>query len=60
MRFINDNQVICQASVCWKCHNIFGDVAGEHFCYEFDADAKSSKALLNEIRKLVAAFDTKE
>lgn len=60
IRFLSDVKVVCQASICWECHNIFGDVKGSHFCYEFDADAKPSQTLLAEIRELIAAFDTTE
>jgi hypothetical protein len=58
--FRSGERIVCQGSICWKCHNIYGDVAGAHFCYEFDADSKPSKTLLSEIRKLINAFDTRE
>ena len=60
LRFLSGEEVICQGSICWKCHNIYGDVDGAHFCYEFDANAKPSITLLSEIRKLIATFDTRE
>lgn len=48
LRFLDGGVVLCQASVCWECNNIYGEVNGEEFAYEFDAEASVSQDLLNE------------
>ncbi|HEX3313345.1 MAG TPA: hypothetical protein VHR72_00585 [Gemmataceae bacterium] len=53
LRFIAEGQVICEGSICWKCNNIFGDVGGEPFAYEFDAKADVSQALLLQLRRVM-------
>jgi hypothetical protein len=53
LRFYSGEQVICQASVCWECNNIFGDFSGKPLHYEFDAEATPSKQLFAEIQKVV-------
>jgi hypothetical protein len=52
LRFFAGDRVLCQGSVCWECNNIYGDVEGEPFVYEFDAEAKASQALLSELRRV--------
>jgi hypothetical protein len=50
LRFLDGGVVLCQASICWKCNNIYGEANGEEFAYAFDAQASVSQSLLNECR----------
>jgi hypothetical protein len=50
LRFLDGGVVLCQASVCWECNNIYGEANGEGFTYAFDAEASVSQDLLNECR----------
>ena len=50
LRFLDGGNVLCQASVCWECNNIYGEANGEGFVYEFDAEASVSQNLLHECR----------
>lgn len=53
LRFLDGGVVICQASLCWDCNNIFGNANGNAFAYNFDAMAPVSRGLLNECRLAV-------
>ena len=53
LRFRSGGVVICQASVCWECNNIFGDQGGEPLAYGFDATASVARRLLAELRRAV-------
>ncbi|MDB5342630.1 MAG: hypothetical protein JWP89_1007 [Schlesneria sp.] len=50
LRFLERGIILCHASLCWKCNNIFGEANGEAFAYSFDAQASISQELLNECR----------
>ena len=61
LRFFVEEDVVCQASICWECDNIFGDVGGTSFCYEFSSKRPISRKLLAELRQIVkVAFDDLE
>lgn len=45
-RFYQNNQLILQASVCWKCNNIHIDMDGQSLRYTFDAQHLYSQELL--------------
>ena len=53
LRFLLDDKVYCQASICWKCDNIFGEIDGQPFAYDFDSQHAVSQSLLSEVK---AAF----
>src|SRR5687767_1020203 len=38
LRFYNTNRLLLQGSICWECNNIYGDLSGKEFFYEFDAE----------------------
>jgi hypothetical protein len=46
LRFYHREQLVCQASICWECNNIFGSSGGERLCFEFDASDAVSCELL--------------
>lgn len=57
LRFFNEGEVLCQASPCWECNNIFGDVGGDPLAYGFDAEASASRALLRECRRALGEIE---
>lgn len=52
LRFRDANQVFCEASVCWRCNNIYGELNGEKVYFEFDAEQPVSQQLLAELRRV--------
>lgn len=46
LRFYNNGKLQLQASLCWECNNIFGDLNGNTIWYEFDAQHQISQKLL--------------
>ena len=46
LRFFSRGQLLLEASLCWECNNIFGNIGPNTFWFEFDASATSSKTLL--------------
>jgi hypothetical protein len=55
LRFYFNNELQLQASICWECDNIFGDVKGENFSFAFDAQHKISQQLFSFCKQ---AFDS--
>jgi hypothetical protein len=53
LRFHSDSGLICEASICWQCNNIYGQACGEGFVYEFDALANASRRMLAMLRETV-------
>lgn len=53
LRFLAGEAVVCRASLCWECNNIFGDADGQELAHNFDAKASVSRALLSECRRAV-------
>jgi hypothetical protein len=53
LRFLVGREVVCQASVCWRCNNVYGEAAGRPLHYEFDADDAASQELLAELQRVV-------
>lgn len=49
LRFYADEKILCEASICWKCNNVFGAVGGQQFHYEFEANHPTSIELLAEL-----------
>lgn len=56
LRFLVGNEVICQASICWRCDNIYGDVGGKTMSCAFDGEAEVSRSLLAELRRVIGVF----
>ena len=55
LRFVAGGEVVCQASVCWTCNNLYGDAGGDSIHYSFDAGDEVSRALLAELRHATEA-----
>lgn len=52
-RFRSGERLVCEASVCWKCDNIFGTSEGRPIHFEFDATQPVSQDLLTEARRAI-------
>jgi hypothetical protein len=46
LRFYAGAAAICEASICWKCNNIFGQAAGQQVFFEFESTGAASRKLL--------------
>lgn len=53
LRFRSEERVVCEASICWECDNIFGNAEGLRIHYQFDASHPTSLKLLDELRRAV-------
>ena len=53
LRFYAVGRLLCEASICWNCNNIYGEVSGERFFYYFNAESPSARRLL-EILQIVS------
>ena len=53
LRFYSRRRLICEASVCWECNNIFGNAGGEHLWYGFDASHEHSRELLAACKRAI-------
>ncbi len=58
LRFRCGERVICQASICWECDNIFGDAEGRHVHYEFESSHPTSISLLAEMRRAIGGLES--
>jgi hypothetical protein len=57
VRFLREGRLVLEASVCWKCNNIFGsDSMGKVHC-KFDASAPASQALLFILTDAISALN---
>jgi len=46
LRFFAGNELICEASICWRCNNIFGQAGADEVFFEFDGSLAASRELL--------------
>jgi hypothetical protein len=46
LRFFSRDELVCEASICWRCNNIFGQAGADEVFFEFDGSVASSRALL--------------
>lgn len=54
LRFYKDGKLYLQASLCWQCDNIYGELNSEYFFSTFDAEHKLSQELLQVCKQLFA------
>jgi hypothetical protein len=47
LRFYKDGEVLLQASLCWQCNNLYGNVKGESIGCAFDARSDVAQELLS-------------
>lgn len=53
LRFYSGDRLICQASICWRCNNIFGNAGSDEVFFEFDGSCRESLELLSECEKVL-------
>ncbi len=50
MRYLNkDGDIYFEASICWKCNNIFGQLHHEQWSYEFNSQSQPAQTLFQLI-----------
>jgi hypothetical protein len=57
LRFFNSAGTVCQASICWRCNNLYGDVGGRPIGYEFDSEHPTAQRLLQVVRENAVGVD---
>jgi hypothetical protein len=60
LRFFKDGNLICQASICWKCNNIHGQAGEQVLFYEFDAASPNAQELLAACREALNHGEAEE
>jgi hypothetical protein len=58
LRFYSNGELQLQASICWECHNIFGDIGDGSFSYEFDGQHQISQRLLELCENIFSSLST--
>jgi hypothetical protein len=48
LKFYAEGILVCQASICWRCNNIFGETGGDRLFFAFEGSAAPSRELLKE------------
>lgn len=46
LRFFAGSKLVCEASICWQCNNIFGRAGADEDFFEFDGSLTASRELL--------------
>jgi len=46
LRFFAGDDLVCEASICWRCNNIFGQAGADGVFFEFDGSFDASRELL--------------
>ena len=46
LRFFEGCHLICEASICWRCNNIYGQAEGNKVFFEFDGSHPTARAML--------------
>ena len=60
LRFRSGERVVCEASLCWECDNIFGQSEKRDIHNEVDSSQPTSRALLAELRRVIGEPDAAE
>ena len=55
LRFYARGTLVCQASICWRCNNIFGDTRSDRLFFAFDGSAPRSRDLLRACEHALGA-----
>lgn len=53
-RFYHNGTLVLQASVCWRCHNIFIDWQDRESFYAFDAESAQAQELLRIVEEIIS------
>lgn len=46
LRFFAGGELVCEASICWECNNVFGQAGADEMFFEFDGSSAASRELL--------------
>lgn len=50
-RFYVRDELVAEASVCWRCNNVYGFIHGQALSYGFDGSDPVAQRLLDESRR---------
>lgn len=53
IRFFNGESLICEASICWRCENIFGYDSGKPISYCFSSQSTAGQELFLAVQELI-------
>jgi len=53
LRFFSGDRLLCEASICWRCNNIFGQAGGAEVFFKFDGSLAVSRELLKACESAV-------
>ena len=53
LRFYFGRRLVCEASICWQCNNIFGNAGDEELFFAFDGSHPTSRELLAACEQLI-------
>lgn len=56
LRFYLRGELSLQASICWRCNNIYGYAEGNKVSFAFDAESEPSRKLLSLCKKIFASW----
>lgn len=60
IRLFAKDELLCEASICWKCDNIHGRAGNTEFGLEFDGSHPTSRELLRECEAATGISATDE
>ena len=46
LRFYAESGLVCRASICWRCNNIYGETGRHPFRFEFEGSELNARSLL--------------
>lgn len=55
LRFYMEMELLAEASICWRCQNIYGDFQGREFGYSFDATSTAARKLFELVVEIIGA-----
>jgi hypothetical protein len=53
LRFVSAGKIVCEASICWECTNVYGRVEGRDISYGFDGSSAGARELLRILERVI-------
>jgi hypothetical protein len=55
IRFYQQHELVAEASICWRCQNMYGQFRGQEFGYSFSAESTAARALFELTAGIIGA-----
>jgi hypothetical protein len=55
IRLYQQHELVAEASICWRCQNMFGRSLGQEFGYSFSAESAAARALFELTAGIIGA-----